>query len=87
MIKTTLQSLLLAFVLGAILFYLKYDVVKTQKEMDGLNQEVFSLQESLHIMEAEWNYLSQPRFITFYAAIYLGLIPIKAEQLYTLKEL
>jgi hypothetical protein len=77
----------LAGLLGAGLFHLKYDVQSLEKHLSGLNAEIVRNQEAIHVLEAEWSYLSQPERLQKLAAKRLELLPVTPAHIVTFGDL
>ena len=77
----------LAGLLGAGLFHLKYDVQSLEKHLTGLNAEIVRNQEAIHVLEAEWSYLSQPERLQKLAAKRLELVPVTPAHIVTFGDL
>jgi cell division protein FtsL len=77
----------LAGLLGAGLFHLKYDVQALERHLTGLNAEIVRNQESIHVLEAEWSYLSQPERLQKLAAKRLDLAAVTPAHIVTFGDL
>jgi hypothetical protein len=77
----------LAGLLGAGLFHLKYDVQSLEKHLSGLNADIVRNQEAIHVLEAEWSYLSQPERLQKLAAKRFELVPVTPVHIVTFGDL
>ncbi|RZI45981.1 hypothetical protein EDM53_04460 [Rickettsiales endosymbiont of Peranema trichophorum] len=53
--------LLLLLVASCLLFTAKHRVQLLQKELERVEAEIFQAHEDIHILKAEWSYLTQPK--------------------------
>jgi hypothetical protein len=77
----------LAGLLGAGLFHLKYDVQSLERHLTGLNAEIVRNQETIHVLEAEWSYLSQPERLQKLAMKRLDLVAVTPVHIVTFGDL
>ena len=77
----------LAGLLGAGLFHLKYDVQALERHLTGLNAEIVRNQEAIHVLEAEWSFLSQPERLQKLAMKRLELVPVTPAHIVTFGDL
>lgn len=65
----------------AFLFLMKYKVQTINKEIKSLTNAIIKEKETIHILHAEWAYLTQPTKITKLASKHLNLQPIPADKI------
>ena len=59
----------------AMLFILKHKVLGLAKANEKLNNDILKVKEAIHILNAEWAFLTQPNKLSKYA-LPLGLQPM-----------
>jgi cell division protein FtsL len=74
-------------VVGFTMFKVKYDVQELEDQLAKVNREIAADQDAIHVLKAEWSFLSQPNRLTDLAKRYLTLAPIGTAQLGTLEQL
>ncbi|RED54107.1 cell division protein FtsL [Aestuariispira insulae] len=73
---------------GYALFYVSYQVEALEQELAILNRQILKEQESLHVLEAEWSYLTRPdRLQKLTHELLPELTPVTAEQFTSLDAL
>ncbi len=77
---TILWTLLSAAVVVG-LFMLKYQVQELEKELAGLNREIYENQETIHVLKAEWTYLLDPTRLRELAERHLNMKSVQPNQL------
>lgn len=85
--RTMLLSVVLATVAGVGLYHLKHEVMLLEQELAQTNREILKEQEAVHVLEAEWTYLNDPRRLEALSKRYLELAPLSAAQVITLNDL
>lgn len=63
------------------LFYTKHVVANLEEDMSSLQRSITSDKEEIHVLTAEWAYLSRPERVKDLAAKYLELEPTKSTQI------
>ena len=76
-----LASLLMLACTIAFLFVMKYKVQNINKQIINLNSSIIREKETIHILHAEWAYLTQPNRISKLANKHLLLQAIPANRL------
>ena len=72
---------LAAVTAGYALFYVSYQVEAMEHQLAQLNREILKEQEAVHILEAEWSYLTRPdRLQKLSMELLPELEPVSAEQ-------
>lgn len=84
---TTMLWLGIAAVMGAGLFYLKYDVQELERNLAQLNGEIAEDERAIHVLTGEWSYLNQPDRLDDLSRRYLGLTPLVRGRIMTLTDL
>ena len=69
------------------LYHTSYRVDRLTKTLQGLNMQITNEQRDIHILKAEWVYLSSPVRIEQAARKHLSLQPTKTEQISSLTKL
>jgi hypothetical protein len=63
------------------LYELKYEVQGLEQRYDDLSRELMNEQDSVHVLKAEWSYLSRPYRVQKLADRFLSLQPTKPAQI------
>jgi len=79
--RASLVWLLLVLLAGGALFFLKFRVHELEGELVRLNRTLLAEQEALHVLAAEWSYLSRPERLAELSHRLLTLQPLAPEQL------
>ena len=58
--KSVLVNLCALFVLGTMTYAIKQKVIDLDNELMSVQREIVHHQESMHILQAEWSYLTRP---------------------------
>jgi cell division protein FtsL len=83
----TILWTLLAVGVGVVLFVVKYEVKDLEHRLAGLNTQIHSNQETIHILRAEWSYLNDPVRLRALSEKHLGMKPVAPNQVATLETL
>lgn len=62
------------------LFTMKYQVQELEKELAGLNRQIYTNQESIHVLKAEWTYLLDPSRLRELAEKHLNMKSVQPNQ-------
>ncbi|MDJ0948241.1 MAG: hypothetical protein QNJ94_04905 [Alphaproteobacteria bacterium] len=73
--------LLLVFIAGTGLYYLKYRVQMMEARLAAIHRTLLAEQEALHVLAAEWTYLNRPERLAKLNRQYTKLQPIRARQM------
>lgn len=73
--------LLILLVCAAFLFTIKYKVQNLNKDVKAVNSRILSEKENIHILKAEYTYLTNPKRIKKLVDQHLNLQTIKPEQI------
>ena len=90
MIQSNIKSItIIGFVALAvssiILFHIKYKVQELKQDFQVLNKEKVSLQQSIHVLNAELANLTNPKALKILTKRYLDLSPIQGKQVKSIK--
>ncbi len=78
------SAALWAVLIGAMafgLFQIKLAVQPAEREFARLSRELLASEETLHVLRAEWSYLSQPERLAALAGRHLALAPMTPRQI------
>ena len=79
--SSTFVALILVCGLGFGLFKVKYEVQSLEEELGKINRQTVTDQDAIHVLKAEWSYLTQPVRIGDMAARHLALQPVTSAQM------
>lgn len=79
--SSTFIALILVCGLGFGLFKVKYEVQSLEEELGKINRQTVTDQDAIHVLKAEWSYLTQPVRIGDMAARHLALTPVTSAQM------
>ncbi len=77
---TTLLCLVVAVGLSAVLFRVKYAVQDLEAQLVNLQNQIAGEQRAIHVLEAEWSYLTEPERLRRLARKHLELTPLAPRQ-------
>ncbi|MBB4267516.1 cell division protein FtsL [Roseospira visakhapatnamensis] len=78
-------GLVLALATG--LFLLKYEVIALEDDLAALTGAIAADREAIHVLRAEWSYLSEPAYLERLVGSHLDLVPVGPERMTTLAAL
>jgi len=81
--RSTLILVLLTVAVGTGLFLVKYRVQGLEEELQGLNRDIASDRQAIHVLKAEWSHLNDPKRLSKLAGRHLDMIPVAAGQVTT----
>jgi len=84
--QATIITLLVAAMMSVALFFLKYEVIDLETELNLLNRAIVSDRELIHVLEAEWSHLNDTVRLKNLAERHLKLRPTQPSQLRTVEE-
>jgi len=58
--KSTFITLLALFLLGSLTYAIKQKVMELDDKLAGIHGDMAQYQESMHVLNAEWAYLTRP---------------------------
>ena len=79
--QPTIVALGLAAALGFSLFMVKYDVQSLEEQLVKINRQETADQEAIHVLKAEWSFLTQPARLAELSQRHLILHPLTAHQI------
>ncbi|MEX2642015.1 MAG: hypothetical protein WD270_01085 [Acetobacterales bacterium] len=79
--RSTLLSIVLALAAGVALFVVKYQVQALEDELASARLHLDESREAVHVLHAEWHYLTDPQRLADLAGRHLDLRPVTAENL------
>lgn len=77
---TALWLVLVAFV-GFGMFKVKYEVMDLEDALARANRAILADQDAIHVLKAEWAFLSQPSRLADLSRRHLDLVPLGTSQL------
>lgn len=83
----TLLWAALAVAIGCGLFLLKYQVQSLEDELAGLQRQIRTDREQIHVLEAEWAFLNAPSRLAELSQRLIGLEPLGAKDIVALAAL
>lgn len=81
--QATALCLLLAAALVVVLMAVKYQVKQLEHELAMLNTKIATERQAIHVLKAEFNFLTEPERLRNLATIHLNLVPIEPDQVRT----
>ena len=79
--------LIVAVLSGVGLFVLKYQVKEKETELKNIHSEILKLKRELHMLEAEWAHLNDPKRLKALVTSQTQWEVIKADQLVHLEDI
>lgn len=79
--KTIATWLMFIVPMALGLFYVKHIVENLEEELSALERSIDSDKEEVHVLRAEWAYLSRPERVESLASQYLELEPASGAQI------
>ncbi|SDG45028.1 cell division protein FtsL [Roseospirillum parvum] len=84
---STFLWLAVATLAGVGLFLLKYQVQSLEDDLAAAERQAAADRQAIHVLNAEWAYLSDPSRIQRLAESRLGMVPLAPGMIRTLAEL
>ncbi len=81
--QATVLCLLLAVALAVVMLTVAHQVQGLEEELGSLQRETAAEQQKIHVLQAEFAFLSEPERLRRLASRYLGLVPVEPGQLTT----
>ncbi|MBL8808429.1 MAG: hypothetical protein JNN22_16400 [Rhodospirillales bacterium] len=72
--------ILVAGLMGYGLYQLKHEVIALENDLSRLNRQIVQEQENIHVLKAEWSYVTQPARLQALAQRFLDLQPMAPRQ-------
>jgi cell division protein FtsL len=66
---------------GYGMFQVKYEVMQLEEQLVKVNHQIAASREAIHVLNAEWSFLTQPTRLAELAKRHLNLAPIATAQL------
>lgn len=85
--QTAVLFLLLGVGLAVVLFTVKHQVQALEEELGGLNREIAQDENSVRVLRAEFDVLTDADRLKHLSARHLNLAPVEPEQLATFSRL
>lgn len=85
MSKTTLTWVIFTLIAGLSVFYVKHIVENLEDELAQLESSINADNDEVHVLRAEWAYLSRPERVQKLAGQYLNLEPASGAQIADVK--
>lgn len=79
--QPTIVAFGLAAFLGFSLFMVKYDVQAKEEQLVKINRQIAIDQEAIHVLKAEWSFLTQPARLAELSERHLPLHPLTSNQI------
>ena len=83
MTRATVIWVLLVLLAGGVLLTMKQRVGDLEDELLALDERLVARREAIHVLEAEWSYLTRPARLAVLAERHLDLAPVRPEQFIT----
>jgi len=71
----------------AMLFVVSYQVQERERELDRLNRAILGSKAAIHVLHAEWAYLTRPGRLERLSVAHLNLVPIPPERIMRIEDL
>lgn len=78
--RATLVWVVLAVLSGAGLFYVKYEVQALEERLAAVNNDILDNLEAVHVLKAEWAYLTRPARLEDLGRRLLDMEPVSPDQ-------
>lgn len=79
--KSSILAIILLLVSCFALFQIKHKVTMMRRELGKTEREIIKNQENIHILKAEWSYLTRPENISILVKKKLLLSPIAPKKI------
>lgn len=79
--RSTFLFLLIATFLGVATYLVKQNVISIEQDLLIAQKEIFQLEESIHILKAEWSHLNEPDRLQKLVENHLSYCPMEGIQL------
>jgi cell division protein FtsL len=85
--RSALFGILMSVCVAVALFQLKHKVNEQERELARVHSKIYTTQEAMHILQAEWSYLNEPGRLQMLAEKHLKLMPSETVQLVAYKDI
>lgn len=85
--RTTFMWMVLAIVVGVGLYAIKQQVQEAEDRLISLNGQILKNQQAIHVLRAEWSYLTQPARLESLSRKLLKMQPTDAGQFIVVEQL
>lgn len=85
--KSTLMTLFSLFLLGSFTYAIKQKVIELDNDLSKIHRSIMQYQESMHILNAEWAYLTRPSRLQALVEEHTGLHQSHGTSLVNYKEI
>lgn len=73
-------------IIALSLFVVENEVEDMRKDLAEIERQIVADKEAIHVLKAEWAYLTRPQRIAALSSKYLNLEPVQSAQFVTRKE-
>lgn len=84
---TTVLILLLVGALSLTLFAVKYRVQNLEQKLTSIDRSIVDNKQAIQVLRAEWSFLNNPNRLRVLANRYLGMVPLKTQQVVSIENL
>ena len=84
--RITLSAIVVLFLLGSVTYAVKQKVADLDHQLARIEAEIVHYQESLHVLNAEWAYLTRPERLQALVESKTPLHPVQGVELVSYKE-
>lgn len=71
--RSLLLNVFVLFVLGSFTYAIKQKVAELDKDLTYVQRDIVAYQESMHVLKAEWSYLTRPERLQALVDDHMGL--------------
>jgi cell division protein FtsL len=79
--RSALFGVVISIGVAVGLFQLKHKVTEQERELARIHTKIYTTEEAIHILQAEWSYLNEPGRLQKLAEKHLKLKPSETVQL------
>lgn len=87
MSRSALAGIMVSICVAVALFQLKHKVNEQERELARVNSKIYTTQEAIHILQAEWSFLNEPKRLQMLAEKHLKLAPSETVQLVSYEDI
>ncbi len=85
--RSALAGIIISICVAVALFQLKHKVNEQERELARVHSKIYTTEEAIHILQAEWSYLNEPGRLQMLAEKHLKLSPSEPVQLVSYKDI